>query len=434
MSKKQLIVGLAALIVLVGGYLVFTKSQSGTAPATQEPPATVINSDDGLATLTIPDGALPEGTSASDITVKSVTAKAGSTMYELSPDGLTLNGEATFKATVEHDEDGSVPVLYHISQDWETVDLVNKQKVLMDMETGKTDISGPVSHFSKMYVGGLLGARTTGAAVFAGSATSTGALVKQHPSATFVFSKTGDELKDGTEDGEHKWSYSLKPDSVTFSGSYRAIGKLSPKEVEDRPSTTAMTGDSYTVTASEFVCDEKGFAYIIYDARVYFTEITTFEDPSFQREEKKDIFVAISSPWFECEANPEAEDDDGGGGVTTGGGGVTTGGGGETGGAGGESGGTETAQLPIIEMTYAHVKPGQYSEVYASVTAKPGETVVGRLAGPAVNPPADQKIVADENGVAYFTWRIFQYGIYHGMFDIADKLTATPWRRTVTVQ
>lgn len=75
--------------------------------------------------------------------------------------------------------------------------------------------------------------------------------------------------------------------------------------------------------------------------------------------------------------------------------------------------GTSVDEKPLaVEMAYDHVKPGEYSEVYAVVMTEPGEEVSAKLEGPAVERTGFQSVIADKNGQAYFTWKIFQYGTY----------------------
>lgn len=67
---------------------------------------------------------------------------------------------------------------------------------------------------------------------------------------------------------------------------------------------------------------------------------------------------------------------------------------------------------PTLELSFDHVKPGEYSEVYAVVTGlTPGDEVTARLTGGGHN-GTPQVVDADENGVAHFTYRITQYGTY----------------------
>jgi hypothetical protein len=65
-----------------------------------------------------------------------------------------------------------------------------------------------------------------------------------------------------------------------------------------------------------------------------------------------------------------------------------------------------------LEGSFDHVKPGEYSEVYAVVTdMERGDTITARLYGGG-HTGTPQIVDADENGVSYFTWRISQYDNY----------------------
>lgn len=73
---------------------------------------------------------------------------------------------------------------------------------------------------------------------------------------------------------------------------------------------------------------------------------------------------------------------------------------------------TPTEVKTSVSASYKHVKPGEYSEIYATVKTKPGAKVNVKLTGPGVSGPADQNKIADANGVAKFTWKIISYGSY----------------------
>ncbi|HXV27097.1 MAG TPA: hypothetical protein VD862_03705 [Candidatus Paceibacterota bacterium] len=63
-------------------------------------------------------------------------------------------------------------------------------------------------------------------------------------------------------------------------------------------------------------------------------------------------------------------------------------------------------------LSYDHVAPGEYSEVYATVKGAPGAKVTAKLAGPGVSGNAEQTATAGDNGEAKFTWKIVSYGDY----------------------
>lgn len=65
-----------------------------------------------------------------------------------------------------------------------------------------------------------------------------------------------------------------------------------------------------------------------------------------------------------------------------------------------------------IESTFSHVKPGEYSEIYVSVTGlNRGQEVTVRLSGGG-HTGTPQVVEADSNGVAHYTYRITQHDTY----------------------
>lgn len=66
-----------------------------------------------------------------------------------------------------------------------------------------------------------------------------------------------------------------------------------------------------------------------------------------------------------------------------------------------------------VSTSYEHVVPGEYSEIYATITTQPGATVEATLSGPGVSSAASQVQTADGEGVARLTWRIVSYGSYN---------------------
>jgi len=85
--------------------------------------------------------------------------------------------------------------------------------------------------------------------------------------------------------------------------------------------------------------------------------------------------------------------------------------------------GDSTYAFAEIELSYDHVVPGEYSEIYAAVSnIEPGESVTIRLEGGA-DPRGEnstQKVVADKNGVANFTFEVYQYGSYNAFVYTGD--------------
>lgn len=169
--------------VVVGLLLVAACGSQDDAETAGEPGAatttvaesTVVESDDGGLSLEIPDGALPEGTSAADITITALGAEdlpgplAGtdlrSAFYSLEPDGLQFDEPVTL--TRRFDAAGSgfdlaegVPVPYLVLSDpaGETFEPASEQTV--QVEGGEVVLSGTIEHFSFAYAfGGTLSVR-----------------------------------------------------------------------------------------------------------------------------------------------------------------------------------------------------------------------------------------------------------------------------------
>lgn len=77
--------------------------------------------------------------------------------------------------------------------------------------------------------------------------------------------------------------------------------------------------------------------------------------------------------------------------------------------------GENTDQTPpaTIETSFDHVAPGEYSEVYAAVTVPSGTDVCLTLTGPGVADSKTKVVTSDDNGQAYFVWKINSYGTYN---------------------
>lgn len=85
---------------------------------------------------------------------------------------------------------------------------------------------------------------------------------------------------------------------------------------------------------------------------------------------------------------------------------------------------------PSVSTSFSHVKPGEYSEIYAIVKTTPGASVSIKLTGPGVAGKADQSETADTSGVAKFAWKIVSYGSY----AVNGTANAGEFNSTVNVQ
>lgn len=69
-------------------------------------------------------------------------------------------------------------------------------------------------------------------------------------------------------------------------------------------------------------------------------------------------------------------------------------------------------QTTGVELAFAHVVPGEYSEIYASLTGVPGREVKVTLSGPAVIGNRTKIVTINESGQNQLVWRITAYGTY----------------------
>jgi len=424
MNKK--VIGLVILVIIIGGVFYFLPKDSNDDQTSQ---MVTVTSDDGTAEIEIPDGALPEGIDASDLSIKKVSTE-DVLIYELSPDGLLFNSDVTFRATIA--EAGRVvPILYHVSgEDGQDVELVSNTDVEINLETSITTVSAPISHFSKLriHAGGLLSDRTFAATFFEFTAEPfADVFVGENVSGKFLFSKTGTQTNDGHNG--YTWSTELV-DPVTFHGKlssgWGSGSYLLPLSVKNVPPNTAFTGDSYTTSASALKCVKAGVAFVSYFVEIEFSTVTTFDEAGKLDPVKQSANINAIGPSFKCLADPtssvteEPETE------------ITTGEDLEESGVGDQIG-SDTDEgstiLALIEMSYDHTVPGEYSEVYVSVPARPGAEVTVNLSGPDVASPNKQTLTADDNGAAYFTFRIFQFGTYTSTVTTSES----PDPRTVEV-
>ncbi|MFC1951694.1 hypothetical protein ACFLYI_01450, partial [Chloroflexota bacterium] len=121
-----------------------------------------IISDDKQATLSIPEGALPEGTKLEDI---SITKLGGEELdesvyaiYELKPDGVTFEKPVTVSITAPARE-GDIPLLF--SYDGNSVEFIATTEVILDKSANTVSVTVPIEHFSRLkFVEGIFLVRT----------------------------------------------------------------------------------------------------------------------------------------------------------------------------------------------------------------------------------------------------------------------------------
>lgn len=123
-------VGPAARLLVLGSFLLAAAcggggdAGDGDAPGEVGNPTATVKSADGAALLLIPDGALPDGVSASDISIVPIGfgdaagADEAQTVaaYELLPDGLELSSPATLRLELGAAVSGTF-VVWHLTED-----------------------------------------------------------------------------------------------------------------------------------------------------------------------------------------------------------------------------------------------------------------------------------------------------------------------------
>ncbi|MEK7123584.1 MAG: 50S ribosomal protein L4 [Patescibacteria group bacterium] len=86
----------------------------------------------------------------------------------------------------------------------------------------------------------------------------------------------------------------------------------------------------------------------------------------------------------------------------------------------GTTGGDTPPAAATAKMSFAHVAPGEYSEVYMDITGAPGARANAALSGPAVEQPNASGVIGAD-GKLRLKWRIYQYGTYKASGTVGDS-------------
>jgi hypothetical protein len=218
-----------------------------TACSSDAEPGTggIVISDDGAATLVVPDWALPEGISLDDISITRID-DSPFPHYDLQPDGLVFDDAVTLTIDLPG-ADGTIPQLIHIS---DGVAEVPDVSVVIDPEANETQVSAEISHFSQIAVG------TVNERFF---------------DDTFVV--TLDRPANGFVHGPVQYTGRIQrqafdrtglPATVTVSGELLAgTANLTPHSLRDKPSSTSLIGNStYSLSGSDVTCTAAGTAHL----------------------------------------------------------------------------------------------------------------------------------------------------------------------------
>jgi hypothetical protein len=132
---------------------------TATPAASATPEATIVTSDDGKLSLSIPSGAMPEGTEVTITAVpqESLPAELSQLVgsaggYELQPDGLTLSEPATATQTMDRteldDPDGQQTAYALVSYSDTAGREVLDSETATILSEGTTTVTAEVTHFS----------------------------------------------------------------------------------------------------------------------------------------------------------------------------------------------------------------------------------------------------------------------------------------------
>ena len=235
-------------------------------------------SSDGRATLEIPDHALPEGVSVSDISLTNISNDATTLAYELKPDGTTFLVPTIFTTTFTSDTPLSpIPLLMSSSGDTEAL---SGAEISIDLETKITKISVPVTHFSILEIP-LAPANAffkiaveIPAETYLEDIVTSRVTLSKSPDLHVLYPENFENhVRITREKGRMTeiTGFKLVRDSVTIAG--RVFGNrdtLSPdKHFPDRPPLSQFNEEIFSVESRDYRCAKTGRANI--DFRLDFT-------------------------------------------------------------------------------------------------------------------------------------------------------------------
>jgi len=265
-----------------------------------------VQSLDGLAILSIPQSALPDGVDISDISITKLTesqdvlAVEGAEVigYEMRPDGLEFIEEVFLTLTL--DINSSVPLLFQTKQD--NLRILNITNVGIDSEN-LLFVTASISHFSEIYSVAFakasrgISVQSTLLSPFNSAigdnirASASITIVHKSLNVTFLTRDNNpvllvlkfEELKVPT--------VVIEPFRSLGSGGVPKIISIGPKtQVVKIPSTTSLVdiGDKASVqTLTDFTCTDAGDSFVYFyfqTTRIYSIDVYAKEGGKFQAE------------------------------------------------------------------------------------------------------------------------------------------------------
>jgi len=318
--KKTHVFGLLIGLLVVALFLSFFNKKESDAPTQDNAQVITINSNDGLAQLVIPAGAMPSNVSFEEITLTRLEgddfpfvedSRESIIVYNLEPNGLTFLEPITFTATINNN-DGSIPLVFHLFED--EIDILDDVEVELELESNKATILAKISHFSVVGVG-KLNLRFFKLEASA-SDTELEKLVPFQAAASIertavtlryneVFWNRGNRLPPGTK----AMRFTLDPLKTTIYGEILPgpRGKLAPKTKRaNRPKESSFKKNKFALQAEDFTCLVKGKDSLGHAVTLTWqqkTERLFWSSEDFQPVGKgrtKRTKVLVRTPNFEC--------------------------------------------------------------------------------------------------------------------------------------
>ncbi len=269
-----------AVVALLAAALAGCGSQEA-APATtvEDAPAerdtATVEAGDGSAVLSIPAGALPEGVTLEDIEIREVSddpdlfvATEGDpplAVFRLEPDGLQFSEPVTLTVQLQVEDPSGQLFAVHVFGD--EAELITDVESEVDPESNMLTASMQLTHFSAVWV-------TYVANVFEVevSASASEVPVGGTFEVSVVVTRTAEagQLIETLTVPAGEFYHSMTDDPWQLEGSMSGAGPIAPKEVEDIPSLTSVSGPTFIVPPEEFECASAGPAHTVYAAAIHY--------------------------------------------------------------------------------------------------------------------------------------------------------------------
>lgn len=269
------------MALFIMSVIVVLRSDTGTGPL-----ETVVASDDGRATLTIPVGALPEGMTPADVSVTNVTPdfEDGNTVlaYELKPHGINFRLPVVLNVRLDAVEDGlwrpgyndmALPDILRLSVDGdvtlseEATRSVNLEDMTVEMEMPLREFSFAVINRSPMRV-----------QFFQFPGTSAHPIGPYFSVESRVYFEPRQETMRtlGKYLGEDEWvEYDHvfeKQRSMYYGGDFGAPSFIAPSFSGNKPEGSYIREDDVSYAYEYLKCNKKGTGRLKYEMFYYYSQ------------------------------------------------------------------------------------------------------------------------------------------------------------------